>query len=175
MSSIIRTRKKRIKGISLLVFLSIIGAFGFLLFKPVSGSSGPELYSIYFEKYPAPETTAATPRWNSFINNYSLANYELALSDLDYIESSIHYTCVEFYKGMCYLLLEDPDFHDARYFMNEVRLDFSDYKEQASWYYGLILLAEDRENDARVVFTQISKDKGYNQKKARAILNAKID
>ncbi len=175
MSSAVHSRKKRIKGISRIVVLMIIAALGFFLFSPGNGSTGQELYAVYFEKYPAPETTAATARWNSFVNNYSRGNYELALSDLDNTESSIHYTWVEFYKGMCYLLLDDPDFHDARYFMNEVRLDFSDYKEQASWYYGLILLAEGRENDARAIFTQISRDKGYNQKKARAILNTKIN
>lgn len=153
--------------------------FAMAIFFVVMNFSGSatkeELFVEYFEPYEAPSAISETPKWNAVVNSYTRNDFELALQQLEQVESSIHFTWVEFYKGMCYMQLEHPDYYDAAYYLNEVRLETSDYKEQANWYYALVMLIQGRQKEAKTIFSDIKKTKAFNYRKAESILNTKIE
>lgn len=139
-----------------------------------------EVYDNYFVAYTPPSAlrdsgSSENVNWNEAVRQYSLGNYEETLRLLDISESNVHYTTIEFYQGMSYLLLDYPDYNDAAYYLNQVREDDSDYREQANWYYGLTILKQGRQNDAEEVFKTIVKDRTYNHRKAQDILETKIE
>jgi hypothetical protein len=155
---------------SLLIMAIVVAAINF------NGSmTKDELFEAYFEPYEAPPKVSGSANWNAMSDSYLKGDFEKALSQLEYTDSDIHFTWREFYQGMCYLQLEDPDLYDAAYYLNEVRLETSDYKEQANWYYGLVMLVQGRTIEAKKVFNEIKKNRTYNYRKAEAILNTKLE
>lgn len=158
----------------------LVMALGVLMFFNLGGSlTKVEAYDTYFEPYASPsvlrDSANQDENWNLAVKYYSQGDFQLALEHLDRVKSGVHYTTVEFYQGMSYLQLEYPDYNDAAYYLNQVREDDSDYKEQANWYYGLVMLVQGRRLEAETVFKQIVKNKTYNYKKAQSLLNTKIE
>ena len=98
-----------------------------------------EVYDRYYEPYDPPSVLRdnideGSENWNKAVEYYYAGNYEDALQYFEISQNdNVHFTTREFYQGMSYLQLEHPDFVDAAYYFNEVRLENSDYKEQAIW------------------------------------------
>lgn len=174
---------KRIKPRPLMAVAAILVVIlGVSLFFNLSGSmTTAEVYDRYYEPYDPPSVLRdnideGSENWNKAVEYYYAGNYEDALQYFEISQNdNVHFTTREFYQGMSYLQLEHPDFVDAAYYFNEVRLENSDYKEQANWYYALAILKNGRKIEAKQVFKEIVKNKTYNHRKAKKILNSKIE
>ena len=160
----------------------LVVILGVSLFFNLSGSmTTAEVYDRYYEPYDPPSVLRdnideGSENWNKAVEYYYAGNYEDALQYFEISQNdNVHFTTREFYQGMSYLQLEHPDFVDAAYYFNEVRLENSDYKEQANWYYALAILKNGRKIEAKQVFKEIVKNKTYNHRKAKKILNSKIE
>ncbi len=137
-----------------------------------------EVYDTYYEPFDPPfvirdNSGGGSENWNKAVQHFYAGNYDEALRYFEIAEDNIHFTVVEFYQGLSYLQMDHPDYSNALYYLNEVRLEQSEYKEQANWYYGLTLLKNKQKNEAREVFREIARQRTYNHRKAKEIL--KID
>lgn len=163
------------------VAATLVVILGVSLFFNLSGSmTTAEVWEQYYEPYDPPSVLRdnideGSENWNKAVENYYEGNYEEALNYFDISQNdNVHFTIREFYQGMSYLQLEHPDYLDAAYYFNEVRLETSDYKEQANWYYALAILMNGRTIEAESVLKEIVKNKTYNYRKAKQILSKEI-
>lgn len=142
--------------------------------------SSSEVFDYYYQPYDPPsvlrdDSGGGSENWNKAAQHYYNGNYEEALRYFEIAEDNIHFTVVEFYQGMSYLQMEHPDYSNALYYLNEVRLEESVYKEQANWYYALTLLKNGQKNEAEEVLKQIARERTYNHRDAKEILKIDIE
>ncbi len=171
------TRVRRIVLISLFIF----GAITYFLFSQLGGTAASaEVYDRYFEPYdPSEELILAspgtTPNWKKGLDNFASGNYEEALKYFEYAEGDVAYTTVEFYEGMSYLQMPQPDYFDATYYLNEVQLEDCEFQGKARWYYALTLIKQGKVKPAKEILKIIVKEGSFNHRKAQSILNMKIE
>lgn len=178
-----RAKKSRVIKLPMRAFARIAAvlvlAIGAYMFFNFGGSmTKDEAFESYFEPYANPSVLRSsdeeTINWNKAVQSYNTGDYDLALEYFERAGGDVHYTTVEFYQGMSYLLMDYPDFTDAEYYFNQVREDDSDFKEQANWYYGLVVMKQGKNREAEQVFKEIVKNKSYNHRNAKKLLNMKI-
>jgi tetratricopeptide (TPR) repeat protein len=142
-------------------------------------SSSEVFEAYYYPFYPPTELRddfgGGSENWNKAVQYYNVGNYEEALRYFEIAEDNIHFTVVEFYQGMSYLQMDHPDYSNALYYLNEVRLEQSEFKEQANWYYALTLLKDGQKNQAKEVFKEITRQRTYNHRDAKEILKINIE
>ena len=177
-----KPKVRKLKWQSLISIAASVFIFfvAYTFFDRGGNMTASEVFDTYYEPYSPPSVLrdnsgGGSANWNKAVQHYSAGNFEEALRYFEIAEDNIHFTVVEFYQGMSYLQLDYPDYSDALYYLNEVRLEESVYKEQANWYYGLTLLKKGLRNEAEEVFKQIARERTYNHRRAKEILKINIE
>jgi tetratricopeptide (TPR) repeat protein len=156
----------------------LIGMSTFLNIK--RDMSASEVFESYYQPYDPPSVIrdnsgGGSENWNRAAQHYAAGNYEDALRYFEIAEDNIHFTVIEFYEGLSYLQMDHPDYSNALYYLNEVRLEESELKEQANWYYALTLLKDGQSNEAEEVLKEIARERTYNHRYATEILKIDIE
>ena len=151
------------------------GVYYFLEFNQGSGG----LYDSYFESYPAPanlrDTSSEDSAWNDALESYENEDFEQALNFMGQVRHEAPGYMVAFYVGLSAMQTEPAELEKAMSSFDSVLRGDNDYKEQALWYKGLILIKLERTDEAIDVLTELTSRNGFKKSEASQILDKLTD
>ena len=158
----------------LVVFL---GVYQFGVFNTSLNAS--EVYDLNFETYASPSVVRDSnenmqSNWEVGAQLYRDKQFELAIEKFTSTQSDVPKYLISFYVGVSALSMTQPDYQMAITHFDQVLNMDNDYREQAKWYKGLVLLKIDRKAEALEIFKSIAESESYNSEKASGILKTKF-
>ena len=136
-------------------------------------------YDDAFEVYQAPSSirsndNAVKLNWETAIKFYKNEDFSNALVYFTKAKGEAPEYLVHFYIGLSAMSQENPnDALAEEYFFRVLQTD-NDFKQQAKWYRGLVLLRMGEHGKAITVFKDIVEKKSYAYKKAQKLTRLKI-
>ena len=134
-------------------------------------SEQPLLETELAMTYKAPPLLRSSEQsnWNDFQQHYSAKRFGKAFEQLAQFEPKTGQT--EFYKGLCKLYLQNPDYAKAVEYFESALVTKSRYAEQANYYTALSYLKIEEVEKAKKILKRISEsDNHYKQKEAAELL-----
>jgi tetratricopeptide (TPR) repeat protein len=155
------------------VFALLFGVYYFV--NTNRSLSVSEIYASNFKVYKSPITVRSSndvkeTNWLKASDFYKQESYGKALVLFQQSENDIPNYLSSFYLGICNMAKENSNYEQALLHFDTVIKSDNDYQQQANWYKALCLLKLSKKDKALVIFNDISKEEGFNFKKARSII-----
>ncbi len=155
----------------------VVIALGIYHFGFNQSRTGPEIFYDQYEAYSVPSGERSSglsgdESWLEALDLYKNEKYQAALELMNQIEDPISESQLQFYRGLCFLSLKNPEM--AMQEFNQVLLSDSDYKEHAQWYLALTFLLDSELEGASELLKQIDSAGGFYANRAKKILKMRI-
>ena len=130
-----------------------------------------DLFSQNYEVYPNYELTtvrgsdAVLPREQAY-QAYDLGDYDLAIVAFNQMEALT--TPDYFFRGLCYI--ETKKFDLAISDLQSVQDLDGDYRDAASWYLSIVLVQQERYDEAKLLLEKLTKNSNEYSKESEVLL-----
>jgi tetratricopeptide (TPR) repeat protein len=160
------------KAATIIILIGFIGMSAIIL----ESSKNQRIFNKYYNHYEFSDVvrsengTASNETLNKALHEYTIGNYELALTYFEKLEISEKEQVVsQFLQAISYIEIEQAN--KAIILLEKLSKYDHMYHETIVWYLGLCYLKIDNIDKAQPVFSQLSSYNNYYSEQASSILN----